>query len=94
MLLPPLHDLVVEIERDDIRGGQILNLLYKRCHCGVPELKVCLQRYQIRLLISYQHAYFFRYHQFIISFIHSSKSIEVAEQSGHILSYLNILGEI
>ncbi|KAF4364449.1 hypothetical protein F8388_007026 [Cannabis sativa] len=44
VLLPPLHELVLEIERDDIRGGQLLNLLHKRCHCGVPELQTCIQR--------------------------------------------------
>lgn len=43
--MPPLHELVMEIERDDIRGGQLLNLLHKRCHCGVPELQTCIQRY-------------------------------------------------
>lgn len=59
MLLPPLHDLVVEIEHDDIRGGQLLNLLYKRCHCGVPELQVCLQRYQIRLFPISMHILYF-----------------------------------
>jgi gamma-tubulin complex component 4 len=45
--MPPLHELVVEIERDDIRGGQLLNLLHKRCHCGVPELQTCIQRYTL-----------------------------------------------
>ncbi|XP_022934806.1 gamma-tubulin complex component 4 homolog [Cucurbita moschata] len=44
VLFPPLHQLVLEIERDDIRGGQLLNLLHKRCHCGVPELQTCIQR--------------------------------------------------
>ncbi|KAF8392581.1 hypothetical protein HHK36_022926 [Tetracentron sinense] len=44
VLLPPLYELIVEIERDDIRGGQLLNLLHKRCHCGVPELQTCIQR--------------------------------------------------
>ncbi|KAE8009468.1 hypothetical protein FH972_005905 [Carpinus fangiana] len=44
VLMPPLHDLVLEIDRDDIRGGQLLNLLHKRCHCGVPELQTCIQR--------------------------------------------------
>ncbi|KAL5701301.1 Gamma-tubulin complex component 4 [Ranunculus cassubicifolius] len=44
VLLPPLHELIVEVERDDIRGGQLLNLLHKRCHCGVPELQACIQR--------------------------------------------------
>ncbi|KAM1257364.1 hypothetical protein ACFX15_030720 [Malus domestica] len=44
VLLPPLYELVLEIERDDIRGGQLLNLLHKRCHCGVPELQTCIQR--------------------------------------------------
>ncbi|XP_078445446.1 GAMMA-TUBULIN COMPLEX PROTEIN 4 isoform X2 [Wolffia australiana] len=33
-ILPPLHELIVEIERDDVRGGQLLDLLHKRCHCG------------------------------------------------------------
>ena len=45
MILPPLHDLIVEIMQDDIKGGQLLNLLHKRCHCGVPELQSCIQRY-------------------------------------------------
>ena len=45
--MPPLHELVLEIERDDIRGGQLLNLLHKRCHCGVPELQTCIQRYTL-----------------------------------------------
>ncbi|OMO81948.1 Spc97/Spc98 [Corchorus olitorius] len=44
VILPPLYDLILEIERDDIRGGQLLNLLHKRCHCGVPELQACIQR--------------------------------------------------
>ncbi|KAK2965172.1 hypothetical protein RJ640_019927 [Escallonia rubra] len=44
VLLPPLYELILEIERDDIRGGRLLNLLYKRCHCGVPELQTCIQR--------------------------------------------------
>ncbi|XP_057966554.1 gamma-tubulin complex component 4 homolog isoform X2 [Malania oleifera] len=44
ILLPPLYDLILEIEHDDIRGGQLLNLLHKRCHCGVPELQTCIQR--------------------------------------------------
>ncbi|XP_041021259.1 gamma-tubulin complex component 4 homolog isoform X2 [Juglans microcarpa x Juglans regia] len=44
VLLPPLYELVLEIERDDIHGGQLLNLLQKRCHCGVPELQTCIQR--------------------------------------------------
>ena len=35
----------MEIEQKDIRGGQLLNLLHKRCHCGVPELQSCIQRY-------------------------------------------------
>lgn len=46
-LLPPLYELILEIERDDIRGGQLLNLLHKRCHCGVPELQTCIQRYGV-----------------------------------------------
>lgn len=44
VLLPPLYELILEIEHDDIRGGQLLNLLHKRCHCGVPELQTCIQR--------------------------------------------------
>ncbi|CAN6349755.1 unnamed protein product [Urochloa humidicola] len=44
VLLPPLYELVMEIEQKDIRGGQLLNLLHKRCHCGVPELQNCIQR--------------------------------------------------
>ncbi|KAL8149077.1 gamma-tubulin complex component 4 homolog isoform X2 [Apium graveolens] len=44
VLLPPLYELILEIERDDICGGQLLNLLHKRSHCGVPELQTCIQR--------------------------------------------------
>ncbi|MBA0679637.1 hypothetical protein Goari_011394 [Gossypium aridum] len=44
VVLPPLYELVLEIERDDLRGGKLLNLLHKRFHCGVPELQVCIQR--------------------------------------------------
>lgn len=44
VLLPPLYELIMEIEREDIRGGQLLNLLHKRGHCGVPELQACIQR--------------------------------------------------
>ncbi|OWM80109.1 hypothetical protein CDL15_Pgr010087 [Punica granatum] len=50
ILLPPLYELVLEIERNDIRGGQLLNLLHKRCHCGVPELQTCIQRQEERSL--------------------------------------------
>ncbi|XP_020573544.1 gamma-tubulin complex component 4 isoform X2 [Phalaenopsis equestris] len=44
VLMPPIYELIAEIEREDIRGGQLLNLLRKRCHCGVPELQACIQR--------------------------------------------------
>uniref|UniRef100_A0A803LTJ6 Gamma-tubulin complex component n=1 Tax=Chenopodium quinoa TaxID=63459 RepID=A0A803LTJ6_CHEQI len=44
VLLPPLYELILEIKRDDVRGGKLLNLLHKRCHCGVPKLQTCLQR--------------------------------------------------
>ncbi|KAB2016344.1 hypothetical protein ES319_D08G090000v1 [Gossypium barbadense] len=44
VVLPPLYELVLEIERDDLRGGKLLNLLHKRFHCGVPELQACIQR--------------------------------------------------
>ncbi|KAM7521465.1 hypothetical protein LguiA_011367 [Lonicera macranthoides] len=44
VLLPPLYELILEIEHDGICGGRLLNLLHKRCHCGVPELQTCIQR--------------------------------------------------
>ncbi|CAL1390135.1 unnamed protein product [Linum trigynum] len=44
VILPPLYELVLEIEREDFRGGHLLSLLHKRCHCGVPELQTCVQR--------------------------------------------------
>ncbi|GER24727.1 gamma-tubulin complex component 4 homolog [Striga asiatica] len=44
ILLPPLYELILEIERDNVYGGRLLNLLQKRCHCGVPELQTCIQR--------------------------------------------------
>lgn len=43
-LLPPLHELILEIERNSVCGGKLLNLLHKRCHCGIPELQTCFQR--------------------------------------------------
>ncbi|KAK2649495.1 hypothetical protein Ddye_016984 [Dipteronia dyeriana] len=43
VLLPPLYELVLEIEGDDIRGGKLLNILHKQCHCGVSELQACIQ---------------------------------------------------
>lgn len=51
VLLPPLYELILEIERDDICGGQLLNLLHKRCHCGVPELQAFIQRYVLYFLL-------------------------------------------
>ncbi|KAG9152142.1 hypothetical protein Leryth_023157 [Lithospermum erythrorhizon] len=45
VLLPPLHELILEIERDGACGGKLLNLLHKRCHCGIPELQACIHRY-------------------------------------------------
>ncbi|THF93899.1 hypothetical protein TEA_026723 [Camellia sinensis var. sinensis] len=48
VLLPPLYELILEIEREDICGGRLLNLLHKRCHCGVPELQTCIQRQEDR----------------------------------------------
>ncbi|CAH9112581.1 unnamed protein product [Cuscuta europaea] len=44
VLLPPLHELILEIERNGICGGKLLNLLHKRCQCGIPELQTCIQR--------------------------------------------------
>ncbi|KAI3805912.1 hypothetical protein L1987_21800 [Smallanthus sonchifolius] len=44
VFLPPLYELILEIERDGNYGGKLLNLLYKRCHCGVPELQTCIKR--------------------------------------------------
>ncbi|RVX20435.1 Gamma-tubulin complex component 4 [Vitis vinifera] len=57
VLLPPLYELILEIECDDIRGGQLLNLLHKRCHCGVPELQACIQRYHRLLWHGHQVMY-------------------------------------
>eukprot|EP00249_Psilotum_nudum_P007651 c20720_g1_i2 orf=155-2389(-) len=44
VLLPPLHALILEVERDGLCGGCLLNLLHAKCHCGLPELQSCLQR--------------------------------------------------
>jgi hypothetical protein len=44
-LLPPLHALIREVEREELRGGRLLNLLHAKCHCGVPELQACMQRF-------------------------------------------------
>ncbi|KAL6968534.1 Gamma-tubulin complex component 4 [Sarracenia purpurea var. burkii] len=47
VLLPPLYELILEIERDSICGGRLLNILHKRCHCGVPELQTCIQSWPL-----------------------------------------------
>ncbi|KAK1412515.1 hypothetical protein QVD17_33830 [Tagetes erecta] len=44
VFLQPLYELILEIERDGIYGGKLLNLLYIRSHCGVPELQTCIKR--------------------------------------------------
>uniref|UniRef100_A0A251THW6 Gamma-tubulin complex component n=1 Tax=Helianthus annuus TaxID=4232 RepID=A0A251THW6_HELAN len=44
LFFQPLYELILEIERDGIYGGKLLNLLYKRSHCGVPELQTCIKR--------------------------------------------------
>ncbi|KAJ0878346.1 putative gamma-tubulin complex component protein [Helianthus annuus] len=44
LFFQPLFELILEIERDGIYGGKLLNLLYKRSHCGVPELQTCIKR--------------------------------------------------
>ncbi|CAM6105636.1 unnamed protein product [Calypogeia fissa] len=44
LLLPPLYALVCEVEREELKGGCLLNLLHAKCHCGVPELQACMQR--------------------------------------------------
>ncbi|KAG6544059.1 hypothetical protein Mapa_014476 [Marchantia paleacea] len=44
MLLPPLYALVREVEREELKGGRLLNLLHAKCHCGIPELQACMQR--------------------------------------------------
>lgn len=51
VLLPPLFELILEIERDGHHGGRLLNLLHKRCHCGVPELQTCVQRYAFAIYL-------------------------------------------
>lgn len=44
VLLPPLYELIREVDSNGLSGGRLLNLLHKRCHCGVPELQACIQR--------------------------------------------------
>ncbi|KAL2612318.1 hypothetical protein R1flu_024010 [Riccia fluitans] len=44
MLLPPLYALVREVEREEMKGGRLLNLLHAKCHCGIPQLQACMQR--------------------------------------------------
>lgn len=51
MLLPPLYALIREVEREELRGGRLLNLLHAKCHCGVPELQACMQRFVCLSLI-------------------------------------------
>lgn len=51
LLLPPLHAVVHEVESSGLCGGPLLNLLHARCHCGVLELQVCMQRWGVKLEI-------------------------------------------
>lgn len=44
VLLAPLYALIREVEREQLRGGRLLNLLHAKCHCGIPELQACMQR--------------------------------------------------
>lgn len=44
ILLPPLHALIQEVDHKSLKGGRLLDLLYTKCHCGVPELQMCMQR--------------------------------------------------
>jgi len=44
LLLAPLYALIREVEQEQLRGGRLLNLLYSKCHCGIPELQACMQR--------------------------------------------------
>ncbi|KAL3618432.1 Gamma-tubulin complex component 4 [Castilleja foliolosa] len=49
VLLPPLYELILEIERPNIYGGRLLNLLHKQCRCGVPELQTCIKRKGVQI---------------------------------------------
>ena len=49
ILLPPLHALVQEVKSKNLRGGRLLDLLHTKCHCGLPELQMCMQRYMVKL---------------------------------------------
>ena len=37
--------LVAQVEQKQLRGGQLLDMLYKQSICGVPILKESLTRY-------------------------------------------------
>lgn len=51
VLLAPLYALIREVEQEQLRGGRLLNLLHSKCHCGIPELRACMQRYVYALLL-------------------------------------------
>ncbi|KAJ7518689.1 hypothetical protein O6H91_20G003500 [Diphasiastrum complanatum] len=44
LILQPLYSIMSKVERQQLRGGQLLNLLHAKSHCGVPELQTCIQR--------------------------------------------------
>lgn len=44
MLLPSLHHLVYDVHHRALLGGQVLELLHGRAHCGVPALQSCFRR--------------------------------------------------
>ncbi|CAI8603766.1 unnamed protein product [Vicia faba] len=98
-LLPPLYELILEIERGDIRGGQLLNLLHKKCHCGVPELQTCIQRllwhghqvmynqlssWMVYGILEDRHGEFFISRQEDRTVENSTAHIEISERLAHL----------
>ncbi|CAL5227089.1 g9995 [Coccomyxa viridis] len=44
MLLPALHRMVYQAERDKLSGAQLLRMVHDKSSCGVPALQSCCQR--------------------------------------------------
>ena len=44
VLLPALHRMVYQADRNRLSGSQLLRLLHDKAGCGVPALQSCCQR--------------------------------------------------
>lgn len=44
VLLPALHRLVYQVQKDNMQGSQLLHMLHGKASCGIPEIQSCSAR--------------------------------------------------